>query len=60
LVLPLPSGLIDVPFLNLTPGTRSGLVHDDRYAALLEALRPLEARLHGLIEAQQRAEEETG
>ena len=51
-------GLIDVPFLNLTPGTRSGLVHDDRYAALLEALRPLEARLHGLIEAQQRAEEE--
>jgi len=47
-----------VPFLNLTPGTRSGLVHDDRYAALLEALRPLEAHLHGLIEAQQRAEEE--
>ncbi len=51
-------GLIDVPFLNLTPGTRSGVVHDDRYAALLEALRPLEAHLHGLIEAQQRAEEE--
>src|SRR5712671_5062796 len=51
-------GLIDVPFLNLTPGTRSGIVHDDRYAALLEALRPLEAHLHGLIEAQQRAEED--
>jgi hypothetical protein len=51
-------GLIDVPFLNLTPGTRSGVIHDDRYAALLEALRPLEAHLQELIEAQQRAEEE--
>ena len=51
-------GLIDVPFLNLTPGTRSGVIHDERYAALLEALRPLEAHLTGLIEAQQRAEEE--
>jgi hypothetical protein len=51
-------GLIDVPFLNLTPGTRSGIVHDERYAALLEALRPLETHLAGLIEAQQRAEEE--
>ena len=51
-------GLIDVPFLNLTPGTRSGIIHDERYAALLEALRPLEAHLSGLIEAQQRAAEE--
>jgi hypothetical protein len=51
-------GLIDVPFLNLTPGTRSGIIHDERYAALLEVLRPLEAHLSGLIEAQQRAEEE--
>lgn len=51
-------GLIDVPFLNLTPGTRSGIIHDERYAALLEALQPLAAHLSGLIEAQQRAEEE--
>lgn len=51
-------GLIDVPFLNLTPSTRSGIIHDERYAALLEALQPLEAHLNGLIEAQQRAEEE--
>jgi hypothetical protein len=55
---PYLQGLIDVPFLNLTPGTRSGVIHDERYAALLEALRPLEAHLQGLIEAQQRAEEE--
>jgi hypothetical protein len=51
-------GLIDVPFLNLTPGTRSGIVHDERYAAWVEALVPLEAHLNGVIEAQRRAEEE--
>jgi hypothetical protein len=51
-------GLIDVPFLNLTPGTRSGIIHDERYAALSEALQPLEAHLKALIEAQLRAEEE--
>jgi hypothetical protein len=51
-------GLIDVPFLNLTPGTRSGIIQDERYAALIEALTPLEAHLKSLIEEQQRAEEE--
>jgi hypothetical protein len=51
-------GLIDVPYLNLTPSTRSGIVHDERYAALVEALAPLEAHLNGVIEAQRRAEEE--
>jgi len=51
-------GLIDVPFLNLTPGTRTGIIHDERYAALIAALEPLEAHLKGLIEEQQRAEEE--
>ena len=51
-------GLIDVPFLNLTPGTRSGIIQDERYAALLDALQPLEAHLKSLIDEQQRAEEE--
>jgi len=51
-------GLIDAPFLTLTPGTRSGIVHDERYAALVSALEPLEEHLKRLIEAQQRAEEE--
>ena len=51
-------GLLDAPFLNLTPGTRSGLVHDERFAALLEALLPLEEHLQGLIDEQRRAEEE--
>ena len=51
-------GLIDVPFLNLTPGTRSGIILDERYAALVAALEPIEAHVKGLIEEQQRAEEE--
>ena len=51
-------GLIDVPFLNITPGTRSGIIHDERYATLCEALRPFEEHLNALIAEQQRAEEE--
>jgi hypothetical protein len=51
-------GLIDAPFLNLTPGTRSGIIQDERYASLVEALKPLEDHVKGLIEEQQRAEEE--
>jgi Histidine kinase-, DNA gyrase B-, and HSP90-like ATPase len=51
-------GLIDVPFLNLTPGTRSGIIQDERYAALVTALEPVEAHVKKLIEEQQRAEEE--
>jgi hypothetical protein len=51
-------GLIDVPFLTLTPGTRSGIIQDERYAALVAALEPMEAHVKGLIEEQQRAEEE--
>ncbi len=51
-------GLVDVPFLNLTPGTRSGIIQDERYAAFIDALNPLEVRVQGLIEEQRRAEEE--
>ncbi len=51
-------GLIDAPFLSLTPGTRSGVIYDERYAGLLEALKPLEASANAIIEAQKKAEEE--
>jgi hypothetical protein len=51
-------GLIDVPYLNLTPGTRSGIVHDERYGAFVKALVLLEEHLNGRIDAQRRAEEE--
>jgi hypothetical protein len=51
-------GHLDAPFVNLTPGTRTGLVHDAAYACLREGLRPLEEALVEIIEAQRRAEEE--
>lgn len=51
-------GIVDVPFLNLTPGTRSGIVFDDRFAMASEALKPLEQKLASIIEEQRTAEEE--
>jgi hypothetical protein len=51
-------GHLDAPFLELTPGTRSGIIRDSAYTALCEALRPLEMKLIEIIEAQRKAEEE--
>jgi hypothetical protein len=51
-------GHIDAPFINLTPGTRSGIIHDEAYTALLDALLPLEERLNEVLEEQRLAEEE--
>jgi hypothetical protein len=51
-------GHFDAPFVNLTPGTRTGLVHDDSYAALCDALQQVEHRLVEIIEDQRRAEDQ--
>jgi hypothetical protein len=51
-------GLVDAPFLNLTPGTRSGIIHDDQYAVFCAALAPVAERLSEIVEEQRRAEEE--
>jgi hypothetical protein len=51
-------GLVDAPYLTLTPGTRLGVIHDAALSRLADELAPLEARLAKIIEAQQRAEEE--
>ena len=40
-------GVIDVPFLRLTPGTRLGIIHDEAYSRFESALRPVEAALQG-------------
>jgi hypothetical protein len=51
-------GIIDAPYLNLTPGTRLGVIQDAALARLAGELGPLESRLAQIIEDQQRAEEE--
>jgi hypothetical protein len=51
-------GHLDAPFVNLTPGTRTGLVHDASFAALIDALKELEPILLEIIENQRRAEDE--
>ena len=51
-------GIVDAPFVNLTPGTRHGVIHDDRFEALCRSLEPVEDRLERIIEEQRRAEEE--
>ncbi len=51
-------GLIDVPFLNLTPGTRTGIVQDDAFGRLDAALAPVGAQLMEVLADQRRAEEE--
>ena len=51
-------GIIDASYLNLTPGTRLGVIHDASLARLIGELTPLESRLITIIEDQQRAEEE--
>jgi hypothetical protein len=51
-------GHLDAPFVNLTPGTRSGIIRDASYAALCAGLSTLERTLDEIIEEQRRAEEE--
>ena len=51
-------GIVDVPFLNLTPGTRTGVIQDGAYAEFCFALEDTAAALKQVIEEQDRAEEE--
>lgn len=51
-------GIVDVPSLNLTPGTRDGIILDDMFSAFTDAMAPLEDALRKHVEEQKRAEEE--
>ena len=51
-------GIVDAPFLTLTPGTRSGILRDEQFDALCRALEPAEALLNEAIDEQKRAAEE--
>jgi len=51
-------GIVDAPFLQLTPGTRDGIVFDEAYDSFRVALQPVEEVLLGLLDERRRAEEE--
>jgi hypothetical protein len=51
-------GIVDIPFLNLTPATRTGVIRDAALETATTTLAPLEARLRELIDEHRRAEEE--
>lgn len=51
-------GIIDASFLQLTPGTRDGIVQDEVYDSFCVALEPVEEALGALLEEQKRALEE--
>ncbi len=51
-------GMVDAPFLQLTPGTRDGVVHDDALTSLMEALATVESTIRDVIDEERRAEEE--
>jgi hypothetical protein len=51
-------GIVDAPFLNLTPGTRSGIIRDDRFERFCLALKNVETLLLQIIAEQRRAEDE--
>ena len=51
-------GIVDAPFLQLTPGTRTGVVLDDDFQVFREALAPVESNLVEVIALEREAEEE--
>lgn len=51
-------GIIDAPFLRLTPGTRDGVVQDEMFAVFWKALSEVEPLLNERIEELRQAEEQ--
>lgn len=51
-------GIVDAPFLNLTPGTRLGVVQDDAFEQFCAAMQNVEMALTRIIAEQRRAEDE--
>ena len=51
-------GLVDVSFLNLTPGTRLGMQHDNYYMMFIEELKLLEPKLQAFLDGEKKRSEE--
>ena len=51
-------GMIDVPFLQLTPATRTGIIRDEYFQVFTETVSDLEEKLKEIIRQVKQAEEE--
>jgi hypothetical protein len=56
---PYLEGLIDASFLQLTPGTRDGVIRDEAFESFVASMAPLETALASMIEEQKKAEDDT-
>jgi len=52
------AGIVDARFLQITPGTRSGIIRDQAYRAFVDALGQVTESLQIRLDARRRAEEE--
>jgi len=52
------TGVVDAPFLRLTPGTRDGIIRDERYHEFVTAIAPLEDELLYHLDTLKKLEEE--
>ena len=51
-------GIVDAPFLRLTPSTRTGVIRDELFESFVQSMAPVADRLTEIIEEQKHAEEE--
>lgn len=51
-------GIVDAPFLRLTPSTRTGVIRDELFESFVQSMAPLADSLAGIIKEQKTAEEE--
>ncbi len=55
---PYLEGMIDVSFLQLTPGTRDGIILDDAFESFIYSMHNLTEAVAEVVEEQKKAEEE--
>lgn len=51
-------GIVDASFLQLTPGTRDGIIYDSSYDSFCESMAGVTACLHEIVSEQEKTEEE--
>lgn len=51
-------GIIDASFLHLTPGTRDGIIRDEKYAEFCRALTAVQEQLAVIVQEQEKSEDE--